>query len=73
VFWNPLSTRLEDHFQVLVVNAQPSKALPARKTESKAGEGMAELLQHGLLRPRFLPPARASEAAGPPSPPFDAD
>jgi transposase len=57
VFWKPIYNLLEDHFQVLVVNAQHIKAVPGRKTDIKDAEWIADLLQHGLLRPSFVPPA----------------
>ncbi len=40
-----------------VVNAQHLKAVPGRKTDLKDAEWIADLLQHGLLRPSFVPPA----------------
>ena len=43
--------------EVLVVNAQHLKAVPGRKTDLKDAEWIADLLQHGLLRPSFVPPA----------------
>jgi Transposase len=43
--------------QVMVVNAQHIKAVPGRKTDIKDAEWIADLLQHGLLRPSFIPPA----------------
>lgn len=57
VFWKPIYNLLEEHFQVFVVNAQHIKAVPGRKTDIKDAEWIAELLQHGLLRPSFIPPA----------------
>ena len=42
---------------MLLVNAQHIKAVPGRKTASKDAEWIADLLQHGLLRPSFIPPA----------------
>ena len=42
---------------MLVVNAQHLKAVPGRKTDLKDAEWIADLLQHGLLRPSFVPPA----------------
>src|SRR5581483_8205880 len=57
VFWRPLFTLLEGQIEGMVVNAHQSKAVPGRKTDSKDAEWMADLLQHGLLRPSFLPPA----------------
>ena len=43
--------------EVLVVHAQHLKAVPGRKTDVKDAEGIADLLQQGLLRPSFVPPA----------------
>jgi transposase len=56
-FWKPLFHILEGHLEVLVVNAQHLKAVPGRKTDVKDAEWIADLLQHGLLRPSFVPPA----------------
>src|SRR3712207_8844257 len=33
------------------------KAVPGRKTDVKDAEWIAQLLEHGLLRPSFVPPA----------------
>lgn len=56
VFWKPVYNLLEEHMQVFVVNAQHIKAVPGRKTDIKDAEWIADLLQHGLLRPSFIPP-----------------
>ena len=40
---------------MLVVNAQHLKAVPGRKTDVKDAEGIAQLLQHGLVRGSFIP------------------
>ena len=56
-FWKPIFNVLEGHVEVLVVNAQHLKAVPGRKTDLKDAEWIADLLQHGLLRPSFVPPA----------------
>lgn len=56
VFWKPIYNLLEEHFQVLVVNAQHIKAVSGRKTDVKDAEWIADLLQHGLLRASFIPP-----------------
>jgi transposase len=55
VFWKPIYNVLEDHFTVLVVNAQHLKTVSGRKTDIKDAEWIADLLQHGLLRPSFIP------------------
>jgi transposase len=56
VFWRPIFNILEGHVEVMVVNAQHIKAVPGRKTDIKDAEWIADLLQHGLLRPSFIPP-----------------
>src|SRR6266704_4280414 len=60
-YWKPIFTVLEGHFEVLVVNAEHLKAVPGRKTDIKDAEWIADLLQHGLLRPSFVPPASQRE------------
>lgn len=57
VFWKPIYNLLEGHLEVMVVNAQHIKAVPGRKTDMKDAEWIADLLQIGLLRPSFIPPA----------------
>ena len=60
VYWQPIYSLLEGHFELLLVNAQHIKAVPGRKTDVKDAEWLADLLQHGLLRPSFVPSARPS-------------
>ena len=57
VDWQPIYALLQGHFELLLVNAQHIKAVPGRKTDTKDAEWLADLLQHGLLRPSFVPPA----------------
>lgn len=56
VLWVPVFNLLEDSFEVLLVNARHMKTVPGRKTDVKDCEWLAELLEHGLLRPSFIPP-----------------
>jgi transposase len=56
VYWKPIFALLEGQFAVLLANAQHLKAVPGHKTDIKDGEWIADLLQHGLLRPSFIPP-----------------
>jgi transposase len=56
IYWKPIFNVLEGHLEVLLVNAQHLKAVPGRKTDVKDAEWIADLLQHGLLRPSFVPP-----------------
>jgi transposase len=57
VYWRPVWAVLEGHFQQLLVNPQHIKAVPGRKTDAKDCEWIADLLQHGLLKGSFVPPA----------------
>jgi transposase len=61
VYWKPIYQLCEGLFGVLVVNAQHIKAVPGRKTDVRDAEWIADLLQHGLLRPSFIPPAPQRE------------
>jgi transposase len=60
-FWKPIFNILEEYLEILVVNAQHLKVVPGRKTDVKDAEWIADLLQHGLLRPSFVPPAGPRE------------
>jgi transposase len=53
--WRPVFNLLEEHCEVLVVNAYHAKAVPGRKTDGKDAEWLADLLRHGLLRASFIP------------------
>jgi len=55
VYWKPIWNLLEDRFTVWLVNARHIKNVPGRKTDVKDCEWIAQLLQHGLLRPSFVP------------------
>jgi len=49
---------LEDRgFELMLVNARHVKILPGRKSDVLDAEWLAELLEHGLLRGSFVPPA----------------
>ncbi len=56
VFWKPIYNLLEGEMEILLVNAQQTKAMPGRKTDVKDAEWIADLLQHGMLRGSFVPP-----------------
>jgi len=57
VYWRPVWNLLEGRFTVLLVNARHIKQVPGRKTDVKDSAWIAQLLQHGLLRGSFVPPA----------------
>src|SRR5262249_4330084 len=52
---------LEGRFELLVVNAQHVKMVPGRKTDVRDSEWLAQLLEFGLLRRSFVPPAAQRE------------
>lgn len=56
VSWKPVYHLLEGRFTLLLVNAHHIKHVPGRKTDVKDAEWIAQLLQHGLLKPSFVPP-----------------
>lgn len=56
VYWKPVYALLEEHFRLIVGNAQHIKQVPGRKTDVKDSEWIAQLVRHGLIRPSFVPP-----------------
>ncbi len=55
-YWKPLYNILESSdLNAIVVNARHMKAVPGRKTDVKDAEWIADLLQHGLLQPSYIP------------------
>src|SRR5690606_4025522 len=57
-YWKPVWYVLEDQdFDLKLVNAHHLKILPGRKSDVLDAEWLAELLEHGLLRGSFVPPA----------------
>ena len=57
VFWKPVFNLLEGEFEVLLVNPREVKQVPGRKTDTGDAAWLAELLQCGLLKGSFIPPA----------------
>ena len=60
-YWKPVFNALEPRFEVVLVNAHHIKQGPGRKTDVRDSEWIAQLLQHGLLRPSFIPPRPTRE------------
>jgi transposase len=61
-YWKPIWYVLEERgFELLLVNARHVKILPGRKTDVCDAAWLAELLEHGLLRGSFVPPAPIRE------------
>src|SRR3989442_3863747 len=61
VYWKPIYYVLEERFTCLLVNAAHVKQVPGRKTDVHDCMWIAQLLEHGLLRGRFVPPAPIRE------------
>jgi transposase len=55
VYWKPIFNILDGQCTVLVVNAAHIKNVAGRKTDVSDAAWIADLLQHGLLRPSFIP------------------
>jgi transposase len=56
VYWVPVFAALEADFEVMLVNAAHMKNVPGRKTDVADAAWIAQLVEHGLLRPSFVPP-----------------
>lgn len=61
VYWKAIYYLLEDAFTVLLVNAAHIKHVPGRKTDVQDCAWIAQLLEYGLLRGSFVPPAPIRE------------
>jgi transposase len=61
VYWKPIYYVLEEAFTCLLVNAAHMRNVPGRKTDVQDCVWIAQLLQHGLLRGRFVPPVPIRE------------
>jgi transposase len=60
VYWHPVFHALceaDADFEILLVNAAHVKNVPGRKTDVKDSQWLAQLLEVGLLRGSFIPPA----------------
>ncbi len=56
VYWRPVYYLLEDDFEVWLLNAQHLKNVPGRKTDVADSVWICQLVEHGLVRPSFVPP-----------------
>jgi transposase len=55
-YWKPPFYCLEEVMDVWLLNAAHMKAVPGRKSDVRDAEWIAQLLEHGLLAPSFVPP-----------------
>lgn len=56
VYWKTAFQALEDRFECWLLNAHHMRNVPGRKTDVKDSEWICQLVQHGLVRPSFVPP-----------------
>lgn len=56
VYWKPVYYALEGALCCWLVNAQSVKKVPGRKTDVTDAMWLAQLAEHGLVRPSFVPP-----------------
>jgi hypothetical protein len=54
-YWKPAFYCLEEVMEVWLLNAAHMKAVPGRKSDVRDAEWIAQLLEHGLLAPSFVP------------------
>lgn len=55
-YWKPVFYVLEQRFDVWLVNARDIKKVPGRKTDVSDARWIAQVAQHGLVSPSFVPP-----------------
>jgi len=55
-YWKATFYLLEQVMECWLLNARHMKAVPGRKTDVKDAQWIAELVEHGLVRPSFVPP-----------------
>lgn len=61
VYWKPVWHLLEEHFELILANAQHIKNVPGRKTDVNDAAWIADLLAHGLINASFVPPQPIQE------------
>ena len=61
MYWRPVWHVLEDDFECWLLNAQHLRNVPGRKTDVKDAEWICQLVEHGLVRPSFVPPRELRE------------
>lgn len=61
VYWKPVFNILEEHFEIILVNARHVKNVPGHKTDKKDSRWLSKLLLSGLLKGSFIPPCDIRE------------
>ena len=60
-YWKPIWQLLEGQVECWLLNAAHLHNVPGRKTDVADAAWIAQLVEHGLVRPSFVPPARSAE------------
>lgn len=55
-YWTPVWQVLEDRVQCWLLNARHVRNLLGRKTDMADAAWLCQLLEHGMVRPSFVPP-----------------
>jgi transposase len=61
VYWKPIYYVLEEGFTCVLINAAHLRHVPGRKTDVQDCMWIAQVLEHGLVRGSFVPPAPIRE------------
>ena len=61
VYWKPVWHLLEEHFELILANAQHIKNVPGRKSDVNDAAWISDLLAHGLINASFVPPKPIQE------------
>lgn len=61
VYWKPVFYMLEDVIECWLLNARHLRNVPGRKTDVSDAAWIAGLVEHGLVRPSFVPPKEIRE------------
>ena len=56
VYWKTVFEALEPRFECWLLNAHHLHNVPGRKTDVADSEWICQLVEHGLVRPSFVPP-----------------
>jgi transposase len=56
VYWKPIYYVLEDDIECWLLNARHLRNVPGRKTDVADSAWICQLVEHGLVRPSFVPP-----------------
>ena len=66
-YWKAVYYLLEDTVACWLLNARHLGNVPGRKTDVADAAWICQLVEHGLVRPSFVPPARSGSCATSPA------